>query len=180
MFARGLQSEGMKYSRPLPEVDLRDADPADADFMEALARIHLAENLGAPPGVEAGPLLEMQMRSRAMMLEHSFPDLRQRVGQIGDAPVAVLLTAIRDGALHVVEIATAPRWRRRGVGAALLERVAAEARAGGQDATAHIFVTNTASLGLFSGAGFTLTAQPGAAQVVARLRTGITVTPDIA
>lgn len=159
---------------------MRDEGPADAEFVEALARIHLAENLGAPPGVEAGPLLEMQLRSRAMMLAHSFPDLRRRVGVVGEEPVAILLTAIRDGALHVVEIATAPQWRRRGVGAALLERIAAEARASGQDATAHIFITNTASLGLFSSAGFTLTTQDGAAQVIARLRASISVTSNMA
>ena len=152
----------MKSSNSTLQVELRDEGPADAGFVDALTRTHLADSLGAPPGIEAGPLLEMQIRSRAMMLTHSFPDLRRRVARVGDEPVAILLTAIRDRALHVVEIATAPEWRRRGVGAALLEHVAAEAREGGQDATAHIFITNTASLGLFSSAGFTLTTPDGA------------------
>ena len=41
-------------------------------------------------------------------------------------------------------------------------------------------ITNTASLGLFSSAGFTLTTQDGAAQVIARLRAGISVTSNMA
>lgn len=175
MFGEGLQSRGMASARLSFPVELREQAQADAVFVDGLVLDNLKTTSGLPEGFDAGPLIEMQMRSRAMTLNQGFPDLRRRVAWIGAEPAAVLLTGGRDGALHVVEILTAPDWRRRGVAAAILARVEAEARATGQDVTAHIFVTNTASLALFAGAGFTLEQSPGAAQASARLRTGINV-----
>lgn len=159
---------------PVP-VELREQAGADAAFVDGLVQDNLRDALGMPEGFDPGPLLEMQMRSREMMLEQSFADLRRRVAWIGAEPVAVLLTGSREGALHVVEILTAPSWRRQGVAAAILAQVAAEAQVRGQDVTAHIFVTNSASLALFAGAGFAVDVSPGAAQATARLRTGINV-----
>lgn len=165
----------MTHTRINAPVELRAQAEADAAFVDALVLDTLRDALGLPEGLDPGPLLEMQMRSRAMMLEQNFPALRRRVGWIGAEPAAVLLTGARDGALHVVEILTAPDWRRRGVAAAILSQVAAEARAAGEDVTANIFVTNTASLALFAAAGFDLESVPGAAQATARLRPGIDV-----
>lgn len=156
-------------------VELREQTEADAAFVDGLVLDNLKTASALPEGFDAGPLIEMQMRSRTMTLEQSFPDLRRRLAWIGAEPAAVLLTGPRDGALHVVEILTAPEWRRRGVAAAILAQVEAEARDRGQDVTAHIFVTNTASLALFSAAGFAMEQSPGAAQATARLRTGINV-----
>lgn len=161
-------------------VELRAQTAEDAAFVDGLVRGHLGAVLAGAPGLDAGPLLEMQVRSREMMLGQRFPDLERRVGWIDGAPVAVLLTGSLDGALHVVEIIIAPEARRRGVGAAILKQVIAEARASGRDATASIFASNTASLGLFASAGFTVDLPPGAAQATATLRTDIKVTQDMA
>jgi ribosomal protein S18 acetylase RimI-like enzyme len=115
-----------------------------------------------------------------MMLVQRFPDLERRVGWIGETPVASLLTGSLDGALHVAEIITAPDARRRGVGAAILRQVIAEARAAGKDATAFIFASNGPSQALFTSAGFTVDLPPGAAQATATLRTSIIATRDMA
>lgn len=178
MFAKGLQSRGMTSAKIASPVPLRAQTPADAAFADGLVRDQLRDAMGLPTegGFDAGPLLEMQMRSREAMLAGRFADLERRVAWIGEAPAAILLTGSLDGALHVAEIIIAPAWRRQGLGAAILASVAEEARATGRDVTASIFVTNTASLGLFSSAGFTLDLAPGAAQASARLRTGINVT----
>ena len=165
----------MTHTQINAPVELRAQVEADAAFVDGLVLDTLRDTLGLPEGLDPGPLLEMQMRSRAIMLEQNVPALRRRVGWIGAEPAAVLLTGARDGALHVVEILTAPDWRRRGVAAAILRQVAAEARAAGEDVTANIFVTNTASLALFAAAGFDLESVPGAAQATARLRPGIKV-----
>lgn len=178
MFAKGLQSRGMTSAENTLPVELRAETAADAAFVDDLVRDHLQGALGLPPaqgGFDPGPLLEMQMRSREAMLTQRFPDLERRVAWIGGERAAMLLTGSLDGALHVAEIIIAPAWRRQGVGAEILAQTAAEARAAGQDVTAHIFVTNTASLALFAAAGFTLEQSPGAAQTAARLRTGINV-----
>jgi ribosomal protein S18 acetylase RimI-like enzyme len=161
-------------------VELRAQTAEDAAFVDGLVRGHLAAALAGAPGLDPGPLLEMQVRSREMMLGHRFPGLERRVGWIDGAPVAGLLTGPLDGALHVVEIIIAPEARRRGVGAAILNQVIAEARASDRDATAFIFASNTASLGLFASAGFTVDLPPGAAQATATLRTAINVTQDMA
>lgn len=178
MFAKGLQSRGMTSATIPSPVELRAETAADAAFVEGLVHGHLAEALGPalPGGFDSAPLLEMQARSREAMLAQRFPDLERRVGWVGAEPAAMLLTGTLDDALHVVEIIVAPTWRRRGVGAAILAQVAADGRARGHDVTASIFVTNAASLGLFSSVGFTLESAQGAAQVAARLRTNINVT----
>lgn len=148
-----------------PGIELRAERPDDAGFVDELVRGNLRE---AMAGLDLGPLLELQLRSRAAMLAQNFPDLRRRVAWAGASPAGYLLTGTRDGVVHVVEIVVSPDWRRRGVAAAMLAQVRAEARRSGQAVTAHIFVTNTASLTLFGRAGFTLTTTPGAAQAVAR------------
>lgn len=154
----------MTLQRSEPGIELRAEQADDAGFVEGLVRDNLR---AAMPGVDLGPLLDLQLRSRAAMLDRNFPDLRRRVAWAGASPVGSLLTGTRDGAVHVVEIVIAPGWRRRGAGAAILAQVRAEARRSGQVVTAHIFVTNTASLALFRRAGFSLTTAPGAAQTLA-------------
>lgn len=161
----------MKPSRIDPaRIDLRPEAADDAGAVAAIVREHLAEGLaGLPPEHRDGPLLDMQVRGREAGLAAAFPDLSRRVAVV-DGQVAGLLLLDPSGAgLHVVEIAVAGGWRRRGLASALLARVAGEARAAGRPATASIFPGNTASLALFEAAGFRLEATPGEAQVRARL-----------
>ena len=155
----------MTRHRSAPGIELRAERGDDAGFIDGLVRDNLRE---AMAGLDLGPLLELQLRSRAAMLDENFPDLRRRVAWAGPSPVGCLLTGTRDGDLHVVEIVVSPDWRRRGVAAAMLAQVRREARQSGQAVTAHIFVTNIASLGLFRRAGFRLTIEAGAAQSLAR------------
>jgi N-acetylglutamate synthase-like GNAT family acetyltransferase len=65
-----------------------------------------------------------------------------------------------------VDIAVSPECRRRGVGAALLARIRAEA--GGLPLTARIYPDNGPSLAMFAAAGFRLAQADGSAQVAAR------------
>lgn len=149
-------------------ITLRAEQAGDAAFVDALTRGQLVEGLG---GLMDGPLLEMQLRSRAATLAHRFPDLRREVARVGDNPVGSLLTAALDGTLHVVEIMIVPAWRRRGLARQMLEAVIRRATADARDVTAMIYVSNTASLRLFSACGFGLERADGEAQTTARLRT---------
>jgi ribosomal protein S18 acetylase RimI-like enzyme len=160
----------------VPPVELRAQAAADAAFVDRLVRDHLNDALGMAQGFDPGPLVDLQLRSRAVMLEQTYPALQRRVAWVGAAPAGSLLTAELDGALHVVEILTASEWRRRGVAASVLAQAVAEAGARHQDVTARIFTTNTASLALFASLGFTLDTPPSAAQAFARLRTCTGVT----
>lgn len=162
----------MASSENSPLVELRPETAADADVVDGWVRAHLIAALG---GFDPGPLIDMQVRSRDAMLAQRFPDLERRVAWVGEVRAGSLLTGPLDGALHVVEIITAPDWRRRGVGAAVLAAVAEEAQAKGRDVTALIFASNTASLALFAAAGFAVDLPPAAAQATARLRTNINV-----
>lgn len=149
-------------------ITLRAEQAGDAAFVDALTRGQLGEGLG---GLMDGPLLEMQLRSRAATLAHRFPDLGREVAWMGDAPVGSLLTTPLGGTLHVVEIIIAPAWRRQGLARRMLEAVIRRATADGRDVTAMIYVSNTASLALFSTCGFSLERADGEAQTTARLRT---------
>lgn len=160
----------------VPTVELRAQAAADTAFVDRLVRDNLNDALGMAQGFDPGPLVDLQLRSRAVMLEQAYPTLQRRVAWVGAAPAGSLLTAELEGALHVVEILTTSEWRRRGVAASALAQVVAEAGARHQDVTARIFTTNTASLALFAGLGFTLETPPSAAQAFARLRTGTGVT----
>lgn len=160
----------MKHSRIDPaQIDLRPETPADADAVARIVREHLGEALaGLPPEMRDGPLLDIQVRGRETGLA-AFPDLSRRVAVVDDQVAGLLLLDFRPEALHVVEIAVAGGWRRRGLASAVLARVVADARAAGRPATASIFPGNTASLALFESAGFQLEAHLGDAQVRARI-----------
>lgn len=157
----------MKPSRIDPaQIDLRPEIPADADPVAAIVREHLGEAL--PPALRDGPLLDIQVRGRDAGLA-AFPDLDRRVAVVSETVAGLLLSARLDGALHVVEIAVASGWRRRGLASTLLAGVVTEAHAAGLPATASIFPGNAASLALFEAAGFRLEMRPGDAQVRARI-----------
>ncbi|KQW81827.1 GNAT family N-acetyltransferase [Brevundimonas sp. Root1279] len=160
----------MKPSRIDPaEIDLRPETPADADAVARIVREHLSEALaGLPPEMRDGPLLDIQVRGREAGLT-AFPDLFRRVAVVGGQVAGLLLLDPRPETLHVVEIAVAGVWRRRGLASALLARVVDEARATGRPATASIFPGNAASLALFGAVGFQLETSPDAAQVRARI-----------
>lgn len=160
----------MKPSRIDPaQIDLRPETPGDADAVARIVREHLGETLaGLPPEMRDGPLLDIQVRGREAGLA-AVPDLSRRVAVVGEEVVGLLLLDPGPMALHVVEIAVAGAWRRRGLASALLARVVAEARAAGRAATASIFPGNTASLRLFEQAGFELASTPGDAQIRARI-----------
>lgn len=161
----------MKLSRIDPaRIELRAETVADAGTIAALVREHLGESLsGLPPEHRHGPLLDLQVRGREAGLNAAYPNLDRRVASIDGVVAGLLLLDFSAGSAHVVEIAVASGWRRRGLATALLAAVVAEARAAGLPATASIFPGNTASLALFESAGFRLESQPGDAQVRARI-----------
>jgi len=53
---------------------------------------------------------------------------------VSDRPAAYLLAAVVDGALHVEQVSVAPAQARRGIGAALVDHLAAVAAAEGRPA----------------------------------------------
>ena len=154
----------MTQPAPLVLRPPRDDDAAVAAELDAES---LPEALRAHPAL--GALREVQVRARAASIAAAFPNAETHIVELEGRPVGRLIVAAGADGVHIVEIAVLRSWRRRGVGAALLARLAE--RFPGMPLTANIFPDNAASLALFAAAGFTLT--EGAAQVAARRDNGV-------
>ncbi|GAA0655307.1 GNAT family N-acetyltransferase [Brevundimonas lenta] len=142
---------------------LRPPRPDDAPAIAELETAGLPEALRVDPAL--APLLAIQARARAASLTSAFPEALNRVAELEGQTVARLITAREADRLHIVDVAVTPSARRRGIGAALLDALKAEA--GPAPLTANIFPENHASLALFAAAGFELRHEDGSAQVQA-------------
>jgi GNAT superfamily N-acetyltransferase len=98
-------------------------------------------------------------------LDETTRDLAQRmsdgaviVAQSGDEPVGSVFCAAQGDALYLMRLATAPAWRKRGVGRALLAAAEAQARrTGARRLSLRVRVTLSENLTYFERAGFGVT-----------------------
>jgi ribosomal protein S18 acetylase RimI-like enzyme len=115
------------------------------------------------------------------VLDETVSDLARRmrdgtviVAQAGDEFVGSVFCAAQGDALYVARLATAPAWRRHGVGRALLEATEVQARRiGAKRLTLRVRVTLPENLGYFERAGFSVTGRgqdPGRTPYIAMER----------
>ncbi len=82
------------------------------------------------------------------------------VAQAGERFIGSVFCARKGDALYLTRLATAPDWRRRGVGRALMAAAESEARAGGAARlTLRVRVTLPDNLAYFARAGFAVTGE---------------------
>lgn len=122
--------------------DARAIRPATRDDLDALARIE-SEHLSGTWSRDA----------LADELEKTFA--RLRVATEADVVCAFVHGWLVADELHVLNVATHPAWRRRGVAKALLEAFFIEARASGSvKALLEVRASNVAAIALYKSFGF--------------------------
>jgi tRNA threonylcarbamoyl adenosine modification protein YeaZ/ribosomal-protein-alanine acetyltransferase len=134
-----------------------------------LARERLADSRGVTISLASGQEeLEAVSRLQAGAFERAWDVNELRAELAGPAQARVYVARAHGGAvigycacwcivdeLHVNSMAVDPRWRRRGVGRALLRRVLeAEGKAGARTATLEVRESNLAGRALYEGLGF--------------------------
>jgi GNAT superfamily N-acetyltransferase len=112
----------MPYIRPPRQDELETPRSIERDAGRAFAAVGMAEIAADEPP----SLVELEMH-RANGLAWVAVDSQDR-------PIAYLLGSIVDGSAHVDQVSVAPAHTRRGLGAALIEHLAAIARAEGRPA----------------------------------------------
>lgn len=107
----------------------RPATPEDNSFQEALfIRVRLAEFLaGGLPESVAVALLGQQYRIRQTAYADRFPTLARWLLTVEDQAVGEMQWASDPEGLHLVDIALLPEYRGRGLGAAAIGALQAEA-----------------------------------------------------
>lgn len=147
---------------PLVGVALRRRRPEDRGFLCALYASTRTEELAPVPWSEAqkAGFLEWQFDCQARHYDAHYPGCEFLVVEHQGEPIGRLYLDRRATEIRVVDIALVPDWRRRGVGAALLRRVMAEAAAEGLAVSIHVEVHNPARR-LYERLGFRETEQAG-------------------
>jgi ribosomal protein S18 acetylase RimI-like enzyme len=114
------------------------------------------------------PMLEMLMRqqfhAQTASYAAQFPAARREIIAVDGAPVGRLLTDRDAGQVHLVDIALAPAWRSRGLGAILIGELMDEARGAGLPLNLQVACDNFRAATLYARLGFTTIASDGAYQ----------------
>jgi ribosomal protein S18 acetylase RimI-like enzyme len=119
---------------------------------DIMAMIHGAfAGLQPPSGVLKETVADLAARQRDGLV---------LVAQSGERFIGSVFCARKDDALYLTRLATAPDWRRRGIGRALMAAAESEARAGGaRRLTLRVRVTLPDNLAYFRKLAFVVTGE---------------------
>jgi ribosomal protein S18 acetylase RimI-like enzyme len=139
----------------LPDIALRPIEAGDESFLRqvyaATRESEIARTGWDAPTVER--FLRMQFDAQhAHYLQH-YPQASFDLVLEAGVPAGRLYVWRGESELRVVDIALLPAFRRRGIGAALLQAVQREAQQGGKRVTIHVETSNPA-LTLYQRLGF--------------------------
>jgi GNAT superfamily N-acetyltransferase len=120
--------------------------PGDFDFLLSVYHSTRAAELslsGWSPA-EAEAFVRMQFDAQSRHFGALYPRATHSVVLVGDEPAGRLIVDRTPGEILVVDIALLPRFRRRGVGSALVGRLFEEADAGRLPVRCHVAQDNEA------------------------------------
>jgi len=154
----GVVPGGIEAARPLPAFTVRPADAGDAPELVELARA-----VGSEP--EGWLVTTREWRSvaderRYLKALRRYPDAAVYVAETASGELVARLSLARDphpGSAHVADLGlmVSKRYRRRGLGWALLEEAVAWARANGvEKLELHVFPHNEPAIRLYERFGF--------------------------
>jgi ribosomal protein S18 acetylase RimI-like enzyme len=115
-----------------------------------------------PPGEDLSaldaPLRERLMRQQFCGLNASYranyPDARFEIVELDGVPIGRIVAARTPDAMLIVDIALIAAWRRRGIGASLVNGVLIEARAAGLPVRLFVSANNAPALRFYLRLGF--------------------------
>ena len=99
-------------------------------------------------------LMRQQFRGQGASYRAQYPDARFEIVERDGAPIGRIVTARTPDALLIVDIALIASWRRRGIGASLVNGVLDEARAAGLPVRLSVFASNAPALRFYLRLGF--------------------------
>lgn len=105
-------------------VSLRQAEPADEDFLRGIflaSRPELSLIDGDPTLLAS--ILDLQLRAQRHHYQAGYQAVRECVIEVDDVPVGRLVVGSDDDAVVVLDVAIAPSHRGGGIGTAVLSRV---------------------------------------------------------
>ncbi|HVU00888.1 MAG TPA: GNAT family N-acetyltransferase [Polyangiaceae bacterium] len=135
----------------MQRLKLRDATPADREFLVSLAREAYREVLAAQ-------FDGWKEEVHGDRFAEKVATLPFRIAELDGVPVGTLSTCLEGGHLRVNEIVVSPDFQNRGLGSELLTGVFAQARAAGVPVRLHTFRLNRA-LAFYERHGFVVTAR---------------------
>jgi ribosomal protein S18 acetylase RimI-like enzyme len=99
-------------------------------------------------------LMRQQFQGQNASYRANYPDARFEIVEHAGAPIGRIVTARTPDAVLIVNIALIAAWRRRGIGASLVNGVLDEARAAGLPVRLFVFATNAPALRFYLRLGF--------------------------
>ncbi len=143
-------------------IHLRQQGVEDEPFLDRLYISTRWEELQVVPWPDEGKLafLIQQRQFQATHYAAHYADAAFDVIEVAGAPAGRLYLLRSAGDYRVVDISLLPEFRNRGIGAALLRAVGAEARAVGARVSVHVEVVNPARR-LYDRIGFVQAADKG-------------------
>jgi GNAT superfamily N-acetyltransferase len=129
---------------------------ADAEFCFDLFRCSRApgEDLAALDAPLRERLMRQQFRGQGASYGANYPNARFEIVECDGAPIGRIVTARTADAVVIVDIALIASWRRRGIGASLVNGVLDEALAGGLPVRLFVFANNAPALRFYLRLGF--------------------------
>lgn len=154
-------------------ISLRLAEPEDAEFLFTLYASTRMEEFSVVGWEKAQieALLSMQFEAQRQSYALQFPAATNQIILLGGlsigrilldgvsvAEASISLPADALSAIHLIDIAILPAYRRQGIGAQLLRDLQSTAASVGRPVTLNVLVTNPA-LRLYQRLGFTINGQ---------------------
>ena len=99
-------------------------------------------------------LMRQQFRGQGASYRARYPDARFEIVERDGAPIGRIVTARTQDAALIVDIALIASWRRRGIGASLVNGVLIEARAAGLPVRLTVFANNALAQRFYLRLGF--------------------------
>jgi GNAT superfamily N-acetyltransferase len=129
---------------------------ADAEFRFGLfcGSRPPGEDLAALDAPLRERLMRQQFRGQNASYGANYPGARFEIVEHDGAPIGRIVTARTPDALLIVDIALIASWRRRGIGATLVNGVLDEARAAGLPVRLSVFADNAVALRFYLRLGF--------------------------
>jgi ribosomal protein S18 acetylase RimI-like enzyme len=113
-----------------------------------------SEDLSALDAPLRERLMRQQFCGQNASYRANYPDVRFEIVERDGAPIGRIVTARTPDAVLIVDIALIASWRRRGIGASLVNGVLDEARAAGLPVRLSVFANNAPALRFYLRLGF--------------------------
>ena len=140
------------------QLALRPETAADQPFRLALFRASRGPGWDSLPPPVLDLIMGQQFHAQTQGYRAAYPKARLRIITLDGEPVGRLADDRAADALHLIDIAVTPAWRGRGLGAAVIRGLMAEAADAALPVTLQTALDNIAAQRLYLRLGFVTTA----------------------